>query len=145
MISHDIVCAFRRISQTLCQCQRIALTFITPFITESSQMPSKTITDAFVRTVKPPKPRLVIDKETGKEKKTNLQVTYLDTRERGRALALTVSYGGTKAFSVLTYENGKPKFRKLGNYPAMSLKAARAAVEAYYQDPKAFEAKTAPD
>lgn len=108
-------------------------------------MPSKQITDAFLRTVKPPKPKLVIDKRTGKEKKTNLQVTYLDTRERGRALALTVSYGGTKAFSVLTYVNGKPKFRKLGTYPAMSLKDAKAAVEAFYHDPKAFEAKAAPD
>ena len=49
-------------------------------------MPAKRLTDAFVRTVKPPR--------EGEDR----QVRYIDTLERGLALVLMVSYGGTKAF-----------------------------------------------
>ncbi len=62
-------------------------------------MPSKTITDAFVRNV-----RAISQK----------QIAYIDTLERGLALVLVVSYGGTKTFRVMTYLNGRAKTRKLG-------------------------------
>ena len=68
-------------------------------------MPSRSITDAFVRNVRP-----AADK----------QVTYIDTMERGLALVLVVSYGGTKTFRVMTYVHGRPQTRKLGTYPKLS-------------------------
>ena len=71
-------------------------------------MPSKLITDAFVRNVRFPK----------KSDKPN-QVTYIHTHWSVRAwgLMLVVSYGGGRTFSVLTYRDGKPLTRKIGNYP----------------------------
>jgi Arm DNA-binding domain len=39
---------------------------------------------------------------------------------------LVVSYSGTKTFRALTYRNGKARTRKLGSYPAISVKQARA-------------------
>jgi integrase len=69
------------------------------------------------------------------------QVTYLDTRDRGLAVTLIVSSGGTKAFRVLTYRNGKPHSIKLGTYPQMSVKDAWDQARAYFDDPKRFEAK----
>ena len=56
-------------------------------------MPARSITDAFARNVRPPQ----------KTDKPN-QVSYLDTMERGLALVLVVSYGGSKSFRVLTYD-----------------------------------------
>jgi hypothetical protein len=53
-------------------------------------MPTKAITDAFVRNVKTP------------DRFSKRQVNYIDTLERGLALLLVVSYGGTKTFRVLT-------------------------------------------
>jgi hypothetical protein len=75
---------------------------------------------AVVKNVKPPRPD---DKPR--------QPVYIDTLERGLALALIVSYGGTKAFRCITYVNGKAKSRKLGTYPGMSLKQARDLARAY--------------
>jgi integrase len=92
-------------------------------------MPAKRLTDAFVRTVKPPR--------EGEDR----QVRYIDTLERGLALVLLVSYGGTKAFRAVTYRDGKPQSVKLGTYPAMSLAAARAKARAYFEDPDRFAAQ----
>jgi integrase len=86
-------------------------------------MPAKRLTDAFVRTRKPP--------ATGQE-------TYIDTLDRGLALVMIVSYGGTKAFRVLTYANGKPVTRKLGTYPQMSLKQAKEQARKYFENPQQF-------
>src|SRR5262249_759472 len=91
-------------------------------------MPAQLLSDAFVRNVKPPR-------SDGER-----QVVYLDTMERGLALLLVVSYGGTKTFRVMTYENGKPKTRKLGTYPQMPLKDARAQARAYWENPQKFDA-----
>jgi Arm DNA-binding domain len=93
-------------------------------------MPAKTITDAFVRNVKT-------------DNLTKRQVTYLDTLERGVALLLVVSYGGTKTFRVLTYHKGKGRTRKLGTYPALSVKEARAQAREYWENPAKVEAKEA--
>jgi integrase len=92
-------------------------------------MPSKKITDAFVRTVRFPK----------KDDKRK-QVSYIHTLERGLALKLVVSYGGTRTFQVMTYDNGKAQSRKLGTYPKMKVADARAKAREYWQDPKKFEA-----
>jgi integrase len=94
-------------------------------------MPAKSITDAFVRNVKSPAPI------------SRRQITYIDTLERGLALVLVVSYGGTKTFRVLTYRNGKARTRKLGTYPALSVKEARAQAREYWEDPSKVEAKAA--
>jgi integrase len=83
-------------------------------------MPSKHLTDGFVKHAKP---------QPGK------QVVYIDTMERGCALVLVVSYGGTKTFRLMTYVNGKPKTRKLGTYPQMTLKQARDMSLAYFENP----------
>jgi integrase len=91
-------------------------------------MPAKAITDAFVRNVRSPD-------------LTKRQITYIDTLERGLALILVVSYGGTKTFRVLTYRNGKAQTRKLGSYPRISVKDARAKAREYWENPLKFEAK----
>jgi integrase len=90
-------------------------------------MPAKTITDAFVRNVKPPK-----------QSAKHNQTTYIHTLERGLALVLVVSYGGTKSFRVLTYRNGKPHSVKLGTYPAMTVKEARRLAREYWENPEKF-------
>ena len=92
-------------------------------------MPAKSITDAFVRNVKSPNQFL------------RRQAAYIDTLERGFALVLVVSYGGTKTFRVLTYRNGKARTRKLGSYPQISVKDARAKAREYWENPLKFEAK----
>jgi Arm DNA-binding domain len=94
-------------------------------------MPSKTITDAFVRNVKAP------------DRFSKGQITYIDTLERGLALLLVVSYGGTKTFRVLTYHNGKARTRRLGCYPVLSVKEARAQAREYWENPPKFESKAA--
>ena len=94
-------------------------------------MPSRSITDAFVRSVKSPNPF------NGQKR----QITYIDTLERGLALMLVVSYGGTKTFRVMTYKYGRAQTRKLGTYPAMTLKGARAAAKDYYANPEKVEAR----
>ena len=94
-------------------------------------MPKKSITDAFVRNVKLPR----------KDDDNPPQVAYIDTMERGLALVLVVSYGGSKTFRVLTYRNGKPRSKKLGTYPQMTVKDARAKARAYWQNPEKFEAE----
>jgi integrase len=94
-------------------------------------MPAKSITDAFVRNVKSPAPI------------SQRQITYIDTLERGLALVLVVSYGGTKTFRVLTYRNGKARTLKLGTYPALSVKEARARARVYWENPSKVEAKAA--
>ena len=94
-------------------------------------MPGQNITDAFVRNAKPPR------------KDDKRQDVYIDTLERGLALVLVVSYGGTKSFRVLTYRNGKPHSVKLpgGTYPMMTVKQARAKAREYWADPQRFEAQ----
>jgi integrase len=94
-------------------------------------VPSLRFTDANVRNLKPPR-------ADGRR-----QVKYFDTLQRGLALVLVVSYGGTKAWSVTTYRNGHAKAHKLGTYPHMSLKEARQQAQSYFHDAAPFEAKAA--
>ena len=92
-------------------------------------MPAKNLTDTVVRNLKLP------DKD-GKR-----QVSYIDTLERGLALVLVVSYGGSKTFRVMTYRNGKPHSVKIGTYPRMTVKEARTRAREYFHDPKKFAAQ----
>jgi len=92
-------------------------------------MPAKRLTDAFVHNLRPPR------------ENSNRQVTYIDTLDRGLALVLVASYGGTKTFRVLTYRDGKPHSVKLGTYPQTSLKEAKRQARAYFEDPDKFKAK----
>src|SRR5262245_9745307 len=93
-------------------------------------MPKKQITDAFLRNVPLPK-----------QSKGQRQITYIDTMERGLALILVVSYGGSKTFRALTYRNGKPHTVKLGTYPHLTVKAAREKTRAYFANPEKFNAQ----
>ena len=95
-------------------------------------MPAKHLSDAFVRNVKLPDPN-----------KGQRQIAYIDTMERGLALMLVVSYRGTKALRVLTYRNGKPKTHKLGTYPQLTVKDARAKARAYYENPQKYSEQAA--
>ena len=60
------------------------------------------------------------------------QADYFETVIAGRSLILTLNAGGRHAWSVLFYEHGKPKRRKIGyyghsdaNFPKLSVKQAR--------------------
>src|SRR5262245_20496300 len=45
----------------------------------------------------------------------------------GRSLILSLSHGGTRSWSVMYYENGKARRRRLGLFPDMKTAAARKA------------------
>ena len=95
-------------------------------------MPSIRFTDQWVRNVKPPR---IGDKPK--------QTSYFHTLDRGLALVLVVSYGGSKTWRVLTYDtNGKAKSEKIGKFPAMTLKIARNTAREYFDNPEKFKART---
>ena len=89
-------------------------------------MPARRLTTAFVRDVAPPNPL----------KGQQRQVTYIDTIDRGLALVLVVSYGGTKTFRVMTYVAGKAHTLKLGTYRRMTLDEAKAKARAHFANPR---------
>ena len=89
-------------------------------------MPSKRLTDAFVR--------------NAKCSAVQRQVVFFDRLDRGVTLQLVVSYGGTRTFRAMTYaDNGRSQSRKLGSYPAMTLAQAKKAARTYFEDPRKFE------
>ena len=57
----------------------------------------------------------------------------------GRALALRVSYSGSKTWRVLYYVNGKPRTETLDKFPKMSVKAAYEAARKF--EPESAEKK----
>ena len=72
------------------------------------------------------------------------QVQFFNTLDRGLALVLAVSYGGTKAWKVVTYDaKGQPQYRKLGKYPAVKLADAKKKAEEYFHNPEKVEAADA--
>ncbi len=91
-------------------------------------MPKKRLSDAFLRNLKPPR---------------SGQVSYFETMQTGLSLVLVVSYGGTKAFRVMTYVNGKAQSRKLGTYPQMTLTDARDQAREYFKSPEKVTARAA--
>jgi integrase len=60
----------------------------------------------------------------------------------GRALALRVSYQGSKAWRVLYYVNGKPRTKTLGKFPKMSVKEAYEEARKFEVESKKVEAGT---
>ena len=79
-------------------------------------MPSENLTDAFVRNMTFAKALRDVHKAACEKARKKgdpkpaepdpeklKQVAYLDTRERGLAVTLIISSGGTKAFRALTY------------------------------------------
>ena len=65
------------------------------------------------------------------------QVDYFETQKGGgRSLILTLSRSGRKTWSVLFYDRGKPKRKKLGYYPDLKCKQA-------WEEVRVFDAKTA--
>ena len=80
-------------------------------------MPKHKLTDAFLRNVKPP---------------TTGQVEYWDRLIP--SFGIRVSYGGRKAFQVLTRINGKLQRFSLGGYPRLSLADARDRAEQLLRD-----------
>jgi integrase len=75
--------------------------------------------------------------------KPPLQITFLHYMQRGLSLALVVGFGGTMRFRAITYRNGKPQSWKLGTFPQMSVKAARAAATEYFENPRKIEKQAA--
>jgi integrase len=63
------------------------------------------------------------------------QIDYVEKLKQGRTLQLRLSYGGTKAWRVVYYINGKARAKTLGRYPDMGVKAARDQADKF--DPKA--------
>lgn len=101
-------------------------------------MPAKKITEAWVRNLTWAK---AINRhggaETGKK-----QVTFIDTIDRGLALVLVLSSGGTKAWRVITYANGKAQSRKIGTYPNLTAGAARETARDLHKSPDKYKANT---
>ncbi len=62
------------------------------------------------------------------------QVCYFDQYLRG--LVLTVNPRGSKTWSALYYVAAKPRYKKLGRWPVLSLKSAREAARQFLADPK---------
>lgn len=63
--------------------------------------------------------------------------------QRGLSLALVVGFGGTRRWRAITYRNGKPQSFKLGTYPQMSVREARAAALEYFENPRKIEQQQA--
>jgi len=53
------------------------------------------------------------------------QVDFFEKIERGLTLMLRLSYGGTRAWRVVYYVNGRARAKTLGHYPALGVAEAR--------------------
>jgi integrase len=69
------------------------------------------------------------------------QVQYFERLKKGRSLVLNLSYGGTRNWRVLYYQNGKPKSHSLGSYPELSVGSARLAAYAFKSEQAIAAAK----
>ena len=76
-----------------------------------------------------------------KDDKPN-EVQYFQTLKKGLSLVLYVSYGGTKRWRVLFYDNGKPRTKSLkGTYPKMSVAKATEAAFKFHPEQAVASAK----
>jgi integrase len=88
-------------------------------------------TDVAIRKLKLPR----------KDDKRN-QISYFDTLQTGLALVLVVSYGGTKSWRVITYDqHSKAQATKIGVYPRLSLRDARQRARDLFDNPEKFRAE----
>jgi integrase len=106
-------------------------------------MPAQKITDAWIRNLTWARAsnRYLRKKSNEPPTKEIKQLTFIDTLDRGVALVCVLGSGGTKAWRVLTYEGGKPVSRKLGTFPAMSVKEARDKAWEYFENPEKYKAQ----
>ena len=96
----------------------------------------KNLTDKFVASVRPPKKQIRVG-PNGKEYAYGQDV--YSTGWSGLSLKLTVSFGGARAFSAVTYSAGKTKTpTPLGHYPQLTLKDACSKARELWRDPAAF-------
>ena len=70
------------------------------------------------------------------------QQDYFEKLNRGLTLMLRLSYGGTKAWRVVTYERGKSRVHTLGHFPELSVAKAKKAAFAF--DPRALKRRPPP-
>src|SRR5687767_4266728 len=82
-------------------------------------MPSKRLTEEGVKKLKP---------VPGK------QISYFDQGLVG--LVLCINPGNSKTWSALFYVGGKPRYKKLGRYPILSVQQAREKARAFLADPQ---------
>ena len=59
-----------------------------------------------------------------------------------RALFWDSIRGGTKTWSALFYVSGKPRYKKLGRYPILSLAQARDAARKFLENPQKAVSET---
>jgi integrase len=95
----------------------------------------KGFTDKWVKNAPPP--AYAVSKDGRR------QVSFFETLRRGLTLELVCSYGETKTWRALIYENGKPRSQKLGAYPGTSLKEARDAARTFHENPQEYEKRKA--
>ena len=69
------------------------------------------------------------------------RIDKIHTIHRGLALALRVSYSGSKTWSVIYYVNGKPRKDALGRFPEVSVSEAYKLATKF--EPEAAEKKAA--
>jgi integrase len=62
------------------------------------------------------------------------QADWFENLFEGRSLILSLSYKGTRSWSVLYYERAKPRRQKLGEFPKLSAKDARKAAREFDAD-----------
>jgi len=104
-------------------------------------MPSQKLSDEWVRNLTWERALEAYFKTKDRgDKPPPKQIVYFDKMERGLALQLVMSLGGTKALRVVTYVGPKATTYKLGTFPTMSLKAAKIAAREYYKNPVRAEA-----
>jgi integrase len=70
-----------------------------------------------------------------------VQISYYDRIERGLSLVLTIGTSGARTFSAQIYVRGRPKLRKVGSYPGLTVKDARSKAREYWSDPAKFDAQ----
>jgi len=110
-------------------------------------MPSQKITDAWIRNLTWARAsnRYLKQRSDKASSRDIKQLTFIDTLDRGVALVCVLSSGGTKAWRVLTYKGGRAFTRKLGTFPAMSVKEARDQAWEYFENPDKYKAQAVAD
>jgi len=68
------------------------------------------------------------------------QVSVFDAGMPG--LVLGLNPGGSKTWSALFYVSGKPRYKKLGRYPILSLAQARDAARKFLENPQKAVSET---
>jgi integrase len=108
-------------------------------------MPAQSISDAWIKNLTWAKAVRILERERRErgdnEPFSGVQISFFDTLQRGLALALILGEGGTKSLRAVIYRAGRPVSRKLGVYPALGIKDARALARQYFEDPSKFVEK----